>query len=475
MASITSTGIGSGLDVNAIITQLMALEKRPLNILQTAATDLTTQVSAVGKLQGFTSALRDAASKLTSVTLWNQTKATTGDATAVGVVTDGGAATGSFAVNVSRLATAQTVTSRAFASKTDAVGAGRLTIELGTWTGNAAPDDFTAKTGSTALSIDLTAEDSSLESIRDKINAAGAGVLATIVNDASGSRLSLRSSETGAENAFRVTATEETDDGVDSTGLSALAYSVGATGGMTRYQTAQNAQATINGIPIESASNQLTDVVDGVTMTLLKTTTSEVQVEVDNDDDAVKTAVTNFTKAFNDLAGYIRDQTKYDAQTKKGGTLQGDRTALGLQSQLRGVLNNESSASSVFTTLADVGISIKSDGTLAVDDTKLSAGLAKRSELKKLFAADGTTSAASGFMDRFKDLAAQLLDDGGSIDLRMESLEAMQARNQKQQDQMQSRLEQTEKRLRKQYETLDSNMAKMSSLSAYIAQQLGTG
>lgn len=472
MATITSTGIGSGLDVSAIITQLMAIERRPLNMLQDAAKGLDTKLSAVGKLQSLTSAMRDAAQKLTSVTLWKQTTATTGDATAVGVVTDGGAATGNYAVNVTRLASAQTVTSRAFASKTDTLGAGTLTIELGTWTGNAAPADFSAKAGATPLTLTLTDADSSLESIRDKINAAGAGVTATIVNDASGARLSLRSSETGAENAFRITAAETTDDGVESDGLSALAYSASSASPMTRYQTAANAQATINGIPVESASNQLDEVVDGVTLTLLKETTAEVQVAVKNDDEAVKTAVTTFTKAFNELASYIREQTKYDAAAKKGGTLQGDRTALGLQSQLRGVINESSTASDVFSTLGDVGISMKADGTLAVDDTKLAAALAKRSELKDLFAADGATSGSSGFMDRFKDLAALVLDDGGSLDQRQESLDAMKARNGKQQEQQEARLQQVEKRLRKQYEALDANMARMSGLSSYVSAQL---
>lgn len=470
MATITSTGIGSGLDVNSIISQLMAVESQPLTLLQQQKTEMNTQLSAVGKLQSYTSAMRDAAAKLASVTLWNQTKASSGDTSAVTVATDDGAVKGDYAVQVQSLATGQTVTSRAWGGASTTVGQGSLTIELGSY----GDSGFTAKSGSSPVTITLGEGETSLESIRDKINSAGAGVTASIVTDASGARLSLRSADTGAENAFRITASETEDDGDAGAGLSALAYDAtpDAASQMTRYQQAGNASATINGIPVSSASNTLTGVVEGVTLTLLKKTDAAVGVSVSPDDDAVKTAVTNFTKAFNDLAGYIRDNSKYDASTKKGGTLQGDRTALGIQSQLRNVINQESTASSTFGRLSEVGITMAADGTLTLDNDKLAAGLAKRAELKKLFAADGATTESSGFMDRFRDLGASLLDTDGALDARSDSLNAMIARNDKSQDAMNDRLTQTEARLRKQYQALDESMAKLSSLSSYVSQQL---
>src|SRR5205823_6066563 len=157
----------------------------------------------------------------------------------------GGAASGSYSVTVQKLATSQTATSTAFASSSSTLSAGTLTIELGTWTGD--PETgFTAKSGSSPVSITIGAGETSLSAIRDKINAANAGVTASIINDASGARLSIRSTSTGAENAFRLTATESTDDGDASTGLSALGYDATAASPMTRNQKAINAQATIN-------------------------------------------------------------------------------------------------------------------------------------------------------------------------------------------------------------------------------------
>jgi len=466
MATISSTGIGSGLDVNSIVTSLMAVESRPLTLLQQAKTDLNTQLSAFGKLQSLTSTMRDAANALSSVTLWNQTVASSADSASVGVTSASGATVGSYSVNVLNLAAAQTVSSGTFASSTSTLGEGTLTIELGSWSGEPTPTGFTAKSGSSAVSITIGPDDTSLTAIRDKINAAGAGVTATIVTDSSGARLALRSKDTGAENAFRITTADSA--------LSALAYdaSDAAASQMTRNQTAVNANATINGIAVTSASNQLDGVADGLTLTLLKPTTSSVDVGVKANDDSVKTAVSTFTTAFNALASYIRDQTKYDATAKTGGTLQGDRTVGSLLSQLRGVINQASGASSTYTRLSDIGIVMQTDGTLSTDSTKLASAISNRTELRKVLATDGTTTAGSGFMDRFRDLGNALLDTDGSLTTRNSGLQTAIANNDKSQSAMQTRLDQTEKRLRAQYQTLDTNMAKLSALSSYLTGQL---
>jgi flagellar hook-associated protein 2 len=291
----------------------------------------------------------------------------------------------------------------------------------------------------------------------------------------------LRSTATGAENGFRISAVEDSSDGVANTGLSALAYDAAEdpltpdpVSQMTRSETAGNANATVNGIAITSASNKLEDVADGLTLTLLKPTTSTITVAVKEDTESVKTAITAFTTAFNALASFIATQTKYDAATKTGGTLQGDRTTGTVLSGLRGVINQSSSASSTFSRLSDIGITMKADGTLETNSTKLEAALANRTELQKALATDGSDSAGSGFMDRFRDLGAALLDTEGSLTTRTSSLESMLARNSKSQDAMETRLAQTQKRLEAQYQALDTNMAKLTSLSSYLTNQLAS-
>jgi flagellar hook-associated protein 2 len=473
MATISSAGIGSGLDINGIVTQLMAIERQPLAALEREETKLTTKLSNFGKLQSLVSAMRDKASSISSVTLWSQTAGTSADDKAVAVTTANGAAIGSYAVEVQRLASAQTVSSRAFAAGDTPAqfGPGTLTIELGAWTGDPI-DDFAPKAGASAVAITIDAADDTLAEVRDKINAAGAGVLATIVNDANGARLALRSATTGAENGFRVTATETTDDGVATDGLSALAFDARVASPMTLNRSAANALATINGIPIESATNQLTNVSDGVSLRLLQETTAPVEIAVEADTKGAKTAIEDFIKAYNELATYLREQTRYDEATKKAGAMQGDGLAITLQRQLRNVTNESSTASTAFGRLADIGITMKSDGTLDVKSSALDNGLANMAELRRLLATDGVDSASSGFMQRFKELGDVMLGTDGAFESRTDGLQTRIDTLNDRQEQMEARLAATEKRLRAQYTALDRNMGQLNGLSNYVGQQL---
>jgi len=473
VGSITSTGIGSGLDVAGILDKLMAVEERPLTMLREAATTLNTRLSNVGKLQGYFSAMRDKANALTAPTLWGGTTATSSDSASVKVSTGTNAAAGSYAINVQRLAAGQTVSGAPLASSASTLSEGSLTIELGTYGSGSPAADFTAKAGSSPVTIDIGAGDTSLAALRDKINAAGAGVVATIVSDASGARLSLRSKDTGAENAFRVTVAETTNDGDAATGLSALGYDgTAADSPMARTASAVNAALSINGIALESASNTLTNVVDGLTVNLLKTTAADVDVSVATDTATVKTAITDFVSAFNTLTSFIKTQTAYNADSKTAGALQGDQSTLALQSQLRAVLNEGSSASSVWSRLSEIGLALKSDGTLDTASAKLDNALGNLPELKKLLSADSSTTGGMGFVRRFKNLADAALGTEGVFETRSAGIRASVDRNSKSQDMMQQRLDQTKARLQAQYSALDTKMATLSNLSSYMTQQI---
>ena len=471
MATLSSTGIGSGLDVNGIVSQLMALERKPQQLLAQARSGLDAQLSAVGKMQSLVSTMRDASSNLAALSLWSRATATSQTPDAVAVSTSGAAANGSYSVGVQALASMQTLASRSFASAAAELGEGTLTIELGNWT--TSPAGFAPKSGATPVTISFGAGETSLAEVRDRINAADAGVTASIVNDANGARLALRSTATGAENGFKISVTETLDDGIDADGLSALSYATfGGPSTMSRTQLAGNAKATVNGIEVESATNTLTGVAEGLNLRLLKTTDGPVEVTVAQDTAAVRDGVNAFVKSFNDLMSFIRDQTRYDAASKVGGALQGDRLTTQLQSQLRSVLNQPSSASSVFGRLSDVGITMQTDGKLAVNAAKLEVGLGNLPELKKLLRNDGAASGDSGFVDRFKDLGEALLKGGGAFETRSASLRDRVTRNTRNQESQERRLALTESRLRTQYQTLDTRMGQLSSLSGYMSQQL---
>jgi flagellar hook-associated protein 2 len=462
--TISSLGVGSGLDVNGIITKLMSVEQQPLTDLQTADTGLKTQLSSYGQMQSLVSTLQTNAQALSSLTLWKQTAATSADTSVVSASTSSGAAAGNYSVTVQQLASGQTVTSSAYASDTTTVGSGTLSIQLGSYSGGPPATSFSAGTGS-AVAITVAATDT-LANIRDKINAAGAGVGATIINDVNGARLSLTSTATGAASGFQITA---------SSGVSALGFdATNAASPMSLNQSAVNAKATVNGIAIESATNTMANVASGLTLTLSKLSATPVQVNVATDTSAVSKAVTDFVSAFNGVASFISTQTAYDATAKKGGPLLGDSTTNSLQWGLRGIINQASTASSVFSTLSSVGISMQADGTLSVDQTKLGNALNNLPELQKLFSADTGVSASSGFMTRFSNLANAALGIDGSITTRQQGLQTSISSNEKRQADMTTRLAQIQANLTAQYSQLDTTMAQMTALSNYVTQQFST-
>jgi flagellar hook-associated protein 2 len=473
--AITSLGVGSGLDAAGIVDKLMTVEQRPVTLLQTAEAGLKTTLSSYGQMQSLLTTFQTKAQALSSVSLWNQTTATSGDSSVVTASTADGAVAGSYAVSVQALASSQTVTSGAFATANSTLGEGSLTIELGTWAGGTPATGFTSKTGASAVTINIGAGETSLSSIRDKINAAGAGVTASIINDANGARLSLRSTTTGAENGFRVTANETVNNGTAGAGLSTLAYDAAAgSSPMSLNQSAGNAKATVNGIAVESASNTVSNVSDGLTLNLLSVSSTPVQIGITASTDAVNTAVKDFVTAFNGLASFIQTQTAYDATSKTGGPLQGDRATISLQWGLRGVINEASTASSVFGNLSDVGISMQKDGTLAINSTKLANGLANLPELRKMFAANTDQNASSGFATRFGNLASTVLGIDGSLATRQQGLQHSIDLNEQHQAEMTTRLDAMRARLTKQYQTLDTTMATLTALSSYVTQQFST-
>ncbi len=482
--SISSAGIGSGLDVKGIISSLMAVEAQPLQLLQDQATTVNTEISAVGQIQSLASAMSDKAHALSSTSLWTQTTSNSADPTVVTADTSTGtAAAGDYSVSVQQMAQGQTVT---LASAASALNAGTLTIQLGTYTTDAATPPnttFASQSGASPVSITIGPGDTSLASIRDKINGANAGVSASIITDASGARLSLRSTTTGLANGFQITATEAVDDGNPATGLSALNFdaSTGSTTSqLTLNQFALNAKATVNGITIESATNKLSNISDGLSMTLLKKSDSPVDVSVSADTASMQKAITDFVTAYSQLQSYISLQTKYDASTtvaagtaRKDGPLTGDPSIIGFQNQLRGIVNTTSTTSTMFARLSDIGIAVQSDGTLQVaSTTKMTAALAHPDELAKLFTTQGTTIENTGIAVRFAAMADNAVATDGALFSRADGLRGELSRNSKQQDDMQTHLDATQARLTAQYQALDTTMSKMSALSSYVSQQV---
>lgn len=472
--SISSAGIGSGLDVTSIVASLMKVEQQPLLRLQTAEASMQTKLSAFGQIQSLVSSFRDAAASLHSADLFSQTTSASSDATTVSAGSTGKAVPGLYAVSVSALAASQAVVGTAgqFATVDSAVGTGTLTIRLGTW--DAGRTGFTPKTGSSDVTIAIGAGDDSLAKARDKINAANAGVTASIVVDAGGPRLSIQSSESGAANGFRITVDDDDGADGDAAGLSRLSYD-GANGGqLAQARAAANSAATINGIAVAGTSNTLTDVIEGMTFNLQKTTApgASVNVTVARNTEAAKAAVQRFVAAYNALDGVLTSATKYDAATKKGALLQGDVTAVGLQSRLRQLVGQASPASGAFPTLSSLGVQLQKDGTLKVDDAKLAAAVGNLAEFTKAFSAvDPALASNNGIGKRFAAFADEQLSASGTLSGKQKAVQARIDAMQKDQEKMADRLVRTEERIKAQYASLDTVMSKANALQSYVKQQ----
>lgn len=473
MPTISSAGIGSGLDIESLVSKLVAAERTPITQLSKRNEGLKTQLSVFGKVQASLSTLRDAASKLTAPATWGGTLATSSDPTAVTVSAGTGASVGNVSVDVKQLASSQTLVSGTpYANATTPVGQGSLTITLGAWATTkdangtiTSYDGFTDKAGATPVTINIGPGQDTLAGIRDAINSSNAGVTASIVNDASGARLTLRSTATGETNGFRIDA---------GGGLADLGYDprVGVTS-MIQSLPAQNARALINGIDISSESNTLKEAIDGLNITLLKTTTIPASVAVGQDKESIKKVIADFTTAYNAVNALLREQTKYDSASKTAGALQADSTAIGLQSQLRGIIGGSTSLAGDISRLAEIGLEPGSDGNIKSSETKLNTALGDLDSLKKLFMGlDGGDGSNSGFAQRIRTYIDGALSTDGRVSSRQAGLQKLIDGNNKSMDKLEDRAASTEARLRARYSALDTQMSKLNGLSSYVSQQM---
>lgn len=465
MATISSPGIGSGLDVQSIVSQLVALEKAPLTQLKTQATSFQTKLSLYGTIKSQVAAFGDAATKLSTAAGWNAVTATSSNNAAVGVTAAAGAVATSLTMEVQQLAKAQSVASSSVASNSG-VGSGSMTISLGAWSGGA----FTAGAGA-PVNITINPGEDSLSAIAAKINEAGAGVSATVLRDASGERLLVRSSVTGQDNGFRIQVSDGDGNNTDASGLSRLAYDPGNATSMAQTQAGQNAMATVNGVSINSASNKLDGTLPGLTLQLSQVTTAPVEIGVSVDADAARKNVQAFVDAYNTLNTTLANAIRYEPGSKTAGALQGDATAIGLQNSLRGMMRSIS-ASSPFTRLIDVGIEAQNGGALNIKTEKLDAALANLDGLKSLFTVETGDASTRGFGIKIKAFADGLLASEGLMSNKSAALQGAIDRNGKEQERVTERAARAELRLLAQYSAMDTAMSRLNGLSAFVSQQV---
>ena len=454
--AISSAGIGSGLDVAKIVEQTVAAEKVPLKKLEYKAEGIQTQISTYGEIKSLTSKLGDSVSKLTRDSAWNGVSISSSNPTLSGTMT-GIAATGTYNIQVAHLAQAQT---------TALGGAGGIALAKDQAMG--ADGTIKLKMGAVEKDISVSSSDT-LTKIATKINEAEMGIQASVVTDVDGKeRLMLRSKETGTDKAFTVDL---------SSAPTALRQ--------TPTQDAQNAKVKLNGMDVESSSNTFANTIPGMSFTVSEVTSTAATLNVKADTEAMKKNIQEFVDAYNELNDLLTKSTKSvrtadgkldpSVQKEGVGTLQGDSATVSLQNSLRMLTQGISGSTGGLTRLAEIGIQMQEGGKLSTDTTKLDKALTNLEGLKGLFAnkADALGQ-GGGIAVNFKNFTDKLLAFDGTLNTKSDSLESKLKSNTAEQDKVNKRADTLEKRLYAQYSALDTKMASLNALNAYVSQMVTT-
>ncbi len=462
MATLSSLGVGSGLDATSIVSQLMAAERQPLTALTTKQSSYQSKLTAYGTVSSGLSQFRDALATLSSSQKLQSVTTTPADATLLSATGGTGAVPGEYSVEIKQLAQAHRLASTGQASATAAIGSSESVVTFDF--GNAA--DSSTFAGNKQI---ILAAGSSLADMRDAINNAGLGVKANIVNNGSGTpyQLTLSSSQAGAANSMRITVAG------DSAVSDLLSYDPAGTKQMSQTIAAQDALLDVNGVSVTKTSNTVSDVVPGVTLTLKKTNVGDpTTLSVAYDTAAVNTAVTGFVDAYNKISKSIKDISSYNTTTKTAATLYGDSAMRSIRNQLRSVVTSALGGSGL-TRLNQIGIEMQTDGTLKLNSSKLKTAIDTQfDQLPALFAT--SSSGSKGFAAQLDDLAAAFLDSDGILSARTDGINSSLKKLDNDKLRIEARLAIVQKQYEKQFSALDTTMSKMNSTASYLTQQLAS-
>ncbi|WP_136064779.1 flagellar filament capping protein FliD [Modicisalibacter radicis] len=457
MASISSLGIGSGLPLNDLLDQLESAERKQLEPITIQQSSYKAKISALGKLESALDKLQQASAKLTEPESFQAVSSkVTGEGVTASAETS--AVPGSYEVSVSQLAQAHSVASGQVSDTTSALGATGFTITQ------------TSSDGETT-SIDLALTgDESLEDLRDKINEQDGDVAASIINDGSGYRLTLNAKDTGAASAMTVAMS-----GADAATNDKFTFDPGAAAGSTTQMsetvTAQDAALKVNGISITSASNSVEEAIQGVTLDIsaLVDEAEPATVKVTRDEAGIQDTVQSFVDAYNSLQKTIDTLSSYDSDSGAAGTLLGDSTLRSVETQLRRVMS-DSAGEGTFSMLSEIGVELSLEGTLEVDEDKLSDAVSNNlSGLQQFF--QGSGEEGEGLAGKLDGALSTMLDDKGLIDSATTGYEDRIDALKERYTRTEETINNTVERYRQQFAQMDTLVSQMNSTMSYLTQQ----
>ena len=398
MASLTAPGIGSGLDINSLVTQLLEAESAaPIARLNTRETDLQVQLTGYGLLQGSLSGLQDSLSTLQDPATFQQRVVSSSNSSVVTVTANGQVTAADYDIDITNLAeshklsTDPTLTAAQFTDVTDELGTGTLTFRFGT-----DPDQdpgFVQNPDRSTETVTIT--DGSLQGVRDAINDADIGVTASLIFDGNFYRLAITSDTTGEENGIQISVDDTDGTDENDSGLSLLTFN-GTSTNLEQTDAALDAAFSVNGIGITSSTNTVTDAIESATLELQSVGTANIGVNLD--EASIGNAVTDFVNSYNGFIDTLNTQTEFNPDTGEAGALNGDAITRGIASTVRRLISNPvGEVGEALTILAEIGVTTDANtGRLEYDNEVFNQQLDENFDrFISLFTAHGVSSDSS--------------------------------------------------------------------------------
>lgn len=401
MTSISSPGIGSGLDIRGLVDSLVRAEGQPAaERLDRREAKLQAQLSAMGSLKSALSGFKSTLLDTSSFNSFARRSASSGNEELFSATAGSRAQPASYQVEVERLASAHRLASEGISDSKQSIGTGTITFQYGDPT-------------KPAQSVQIGSNDSSLEGIRDAINAANIDVSASIIRGDDGYQLVFGAKHSGEDNSLRISVAEDPLNGsnTDMEGLSRFAYDpdalIGEGKNLSEMVAAEDAITYIDGIKVTSATNTISDSIPGVSINLASAAPGmPTTLTVGVDKAAATEAVEKFVEGFNSLSNTFKSLGGYDSEAQQGGILQGDATLRGIESQIRKMTSEVvPGLDGAYRALTDLGIRTQADGTLSLDSARLSRALDENfDDVVRIFAASGkTTDSLVGYVGASRD------------------------------------------------------------------------
>lgn len=441
MAANSLGGVGYGIDTSALITGLVNADSGRMNVLKSKQSSTNSAISTLSDISSSLGTLQSAVDALSTASGVGSYVGTS-SSTAIAISASGTAQPGAYSMSVTQLAKAQRTYSNTFSSASTAVGqSGTLNIQVGT---------------GTAASVNIGGTDT-LDQIATKINASGARVSASVFYDGTDYRLQVRGLDTGKDNALTFTQSN---------------LDLGLNVADNTVQKAQNSIVKIDGFDVQRSTNQVVGAIQGVTLALTATTTSPVDVTVATDSQGLASKIQSIVSAYNSVLGKINTAAGHGAVKAGNSELASDSTLRGITNRLSTTLQTVS-GSGKYSTLGSVGLSLKKDGTLALDSTKLTAALTSDpSAISTLFAGSSTTT---GVMSTLSSAIKVYNQTGtGLLSMHQSNLQSRATTTTDRINREQDRLDRYQTLLQKQFSAMDTAVTVNNSDLGYLSRLYST-